>query len=580
MADQMTDAELAAGLPPPEQRPAQRLGIPPALPTPSEGVPTGNTPPGLERLGGMLSMLDALRQKKTITDEEYRLFVKDAIAANIATPALAPRPAVTGQEGQGARFERFLMDEAEHRRKPWKTRRQNVLDRFYAGGETSTEEFRECFESLAERGKLSPYDILVCHYLLYVDDVEMGRMMLLGLLLTTDRSDIVETHNWNMHSLMTATQQEGRGKPIPSLKPLFPPWAQQRLNEEAFAAARGGLQGGDAGPTPAVRGKSYSDLYLLDDQIMEGGAYSEAVYDHNGQQVAAISMNETEARLECILRAIEELKASVQGRGQGTRRQTHLTLAAQQALHVLGLELSENPWWTIAAVRQPTYMDDQYDVIIYTDASAGGWGAIAYHPQTGHTTTYQQRWGHDTHPRSEWRRYNPAVDSSPSGFFTAKHSAHAEPRAAQLIFQQLVREDKLKDGDRVALVTDHEAIVHAQKHLNGFGGIGRGDHINYLYKYTHDLLYNCGIDVTFFYIDGPRKPADSLSRNFGVYDGRDTAVVTRDVQGLGVPTPTLDNTYSPLCENRGIKGQRFPTTLKPTVFSDTHTHTHTQTRDV
>jgi len=233
----------------------------------------------------------------------------------------------------------------------------------------------------------------------------------------------------------------------------------------------------------------------------------------------------------------------------------HLTLAAQQALHVLGLELSENPWWTIAAVRQPTYMDDQYDVIIYTDASAGGWGAIAYHPQTGHTTTYQQRWGHDTHPRSEWRRYNPAVDSSPSGFFTAKHSAHAEPRAAQLILQQLVREDKLKDGDRVALVTDHEAIVHAQKHLNGFGGIGRGDHINYLYKYTYDLLYNCGIDVTFFYIDGPRKPAGSLSRNFGVYDGRDTAVVTRDVQGLGVPT--LENTYSPLCENRGIKGQRF-----------------------
>jgi len=133
------------------------------------------------------------------------------------------------------------MDEAEHRRKPWKTRCQNVLGTFHAdgaGAKTTTEELRECFESLAERGKLCPYDILVCHYLLYADDWEAARIMLSRLILTTDRSERVETHNWLMHSLMTATQREGRGEVIQSLKyPLFPPRAPQRLNDEALAAA-------------------------------------------------------------------------------------------------------------------------------------------------------------------------------------------------------------------------------------------------------------------------------------------------------------------------------------------------------
>lgn len=64
-------------------------------------------------------------------------------------------------------------------------------------------------------------------------------------------------------------------------------------------------------------------------------------------------------------------------------------------------------------------------------------------------------------------------------------------------------------------MTDHEAIVRAQRKLNGYGGIGRGYALNKLYEYVYDMWFNNNIEVTFFYIAGKLNPADSLSRNFG-----------------------------------------------------------------
>eukprot|EP00796_Vickermania_ingenoplastis_P011339 gene11339-gene9212 len=161
----------------------------------------------------------------------------------------------------------------------------------------------------------------------------------------------------------------------------------------------------------------------------------------------------------------------------------------------LGEALYQNDWWRIADERHPTYDEAYYDAIVFTDASYAGWGAIARNRAEGTVTTYQQKWGVVFQP------------------FNAQHSAHAEPRAAQLALGQLVREG-LPDGARVALVTERS---HRPRSEAGerFRRNRKGYSLNKLFEYVHDLWYRNGIEVTFFQISGPSNPADTLSRAFG-----------------------------------------------------------------
>jgi len=222
----------------------------------------------------------------------------------------------------------------------------------------------------------------------------------------------------------------------------------------------------------------------------------------------------------------------------------HLDARVHEALLDTAGTLIENAWWAIADERRPTYDDHAYDAVVYTDASYGGWGAIAQHQADGHTTTYQQRWVHDVLCGVPLPPRAPA-HSRHVGYLNARHSAHAEPRTAQLVLRQLVAEG-LPDGSRVALVTDHFPIAHAQQRLNGFGGIGRGYALNRLFEYAYDLAFHRGIEVDFFYVSGPSNPADHLSRNFGDGGGDDHGVVRGEAPGMRLPA--LSCTYCPLCE--------------------------------
>lgn len=215
----------------------------------------------------------------------------------------------------------------------------------------------------------------------------------------------------------------------------------------------------------------------------------------------------------------------------------YLDPSVHQSLLSLGGALAENIWWTIADVRMASYNDKDYDVIVYTDASASGWGAIAQSTSTGKVTTYQQQWVHNLHPDTK-------VVSTTNLHFNKKHSAHAEPRGAHIALRQLVKEG-LPDGSKVAIVTDHFPIAHAQKRLNGYGGIGRGYALNKLYEYSYDLLYKRKIQVVFFYLTGRCNPADELSRNFGVKAAA-WEIVRHQVGDMGLPP--LSHTRSPLCD--------------------------------
>lgn len=203
----------------------------------------------------------------------------------------------------------------------------------------------------------------------------------------------------------------------------------------------------------------------------------------------------------------------------------------------IGTTLCTNEWWTIADERKPTYNDHDYDFICYTDASAAGWGAIVQDTRQKIIKTYQQKWIPDFHAEEQQR-------TSTQPRFNARHSAHAEPRAVHILLKQLIKAG-LPDGSKVAVVTDHFPIAHAQKRLNGYGGIGRGYALNKLFEYSYDLLFQRKIQIIYFYLTGKLNPADQLSRHFGgtITDFR---IIVKDADDMGLPP--LCGARSPLCD--------------------------------
>ena len=106
-------------------------------------------------------------------------------------------------------------------------------------------------------------------------------------------------------------------------------------------------------------------------------------------------------------------------------------------------------------------------------------------------------------------------------------------------------DNDLPNGIKLAVVTDHLAIVCAQKKLNGYGGISRGYSLNRLYEYVYDLSYDKGIDVTFFFLKGQLNSADSISRHFGGL-GEEDNIVVQPASDMGLPS--LEGIWYPLCE--------------------------------
>ncbi|MDD9341215.1 MAG: hypothetical protein PV362_16540 [Providencia heimbachae] len=192
----------------------------------------------------------------------------------------------------------------------------------------------------------------------------------------------------------------------------------------------------------------------------------------------------TPARAFLLLRAYRGACRKISRGKDWDEEMQYINLQDRGAMKTIGTHLVLPTGWQITDGRRPTCEDCGYDVIVFTDASSAGWGAVAWWSVQLRIKTYQQRWVHDLHiTEGCCAAENPAP---PAGHFQARHSAHAEPRGARMLLQQLVKEG-LRDGARVAFVTDHSPIVHAQKRLNGFGGIWRVHALNRLYEYTCDI---------------------------------------------------------------------------------------------
>ncbi|CAD2214073.1 hypothetical protein, conserved [Angomonas deanei] len=220
----------------------------------------------------------------------------------------------------------------------------------------------------------------------------------------------------------------------------------------------------------------------------------------------------------------------------------HVAPSVQEELRRVIDLLSRNEYARVSDKMQVTYDENAYDFIVYTDASGAGWGAIVHDTQTGETTGLQKAWVDELVVNPY---YGPRGDERTT-WFNRKHSAHAEPSYIVEVLQYLIETRVLTTGKRVAVVTDHEAIVAAQRKLNGFGGIGRGYTLNRLFELTYNMLYTEGILVVYFYIAGPQNPADTLSR---VFHHHNSFGEIRTLDASGLRLPSLKETFCQLAED-------------------------------
>jgi hypothetical protein len=209
--------------------------------------------------------------------------------------------------------------------------------------------------------------------------------------------------------------------------------------------------------------------------------------------------------------------------------------AAREQLMQIGQVITTNAPARISRPHRPTYEDGDYTDIIFTDASASGWAAT-HRAADGSQTLYQQQWINSL--SGNGRCDHTSGESTDT--WTAKFSAHAEPGAILAILQHLDRLGRL--GKKIAIVSDHFPIEHAQRGSNGFGGIGRGQALNRLYEF----VYSREAETTFFFISGKLNPVDEPSRNFGaeLADGR-----IRECSDANTRIPPLQTCFSHLCES-------------------------------
>ena len=154
--------------------------------------------------------------------------------------------------------------------------------------------------------------------------------------------------------------------------------------------------------------------------------------------------------------------------------------------------LLHHPKTRAAQLAEMTYDDNAYDVIMMTDASKEGWGAIVT------STTSKEKWIVQRKWTKEEKSY-------------CRHSAAAEPKGAEECIRWWLEKTSGKPG-KVALVSDHHAIMNAQRNpKTGYGGVGYGLELNRLYQTANECT---GVSaVHFFYVPGESNLADALSRN-------------------------------------------------------------------
>ena len=165
----------------------------------------------------------------------------------------------------------------------------------------------------------------------------------------------------------------------------------------------------------------------------------------------------------------------------------------------------------------PSYDNEVYETLGIVDSSGQGWATYANIGDKVFEVTEGWQVGDESF-----------VD----------HSASSEPQGVLRALAWIL--PRTSPTGRVAIVTDHSAIVWAQnKWESDFGGVGRGLHLNSLYRFVG------GRRVDFFFVPGNRNIVDGPSRRVSRYEKISWRVVS-------LQFPRLAEFFHPYLTKRAI----------------------------
>lgn len=188
-------------------------------------------------------------------------------------------------------------EEAQKQLYPWYTQkllaenRQAEIAGHYAEP-GHWDKLKESFLVNARNKELPALNVLIGHYLMYADDLEASRYILMYMLTNFTSQECVETHNWYVASLWDKGTLTSRGEQLAELPyPLFPAPMNELNSKLIRAQQRASSKMVGAGEDPV--GEFYKKP---EDNVLHGGSYI-PVYDAQGTQVGVGDLAELEAQL-------------------------------------------------------------------------------------------------------------------------------------------------------------------------------------------------------------------------------------------------------------------------------------------
>jgi len=168
---------------------------------------------------------------------------------------------------------------------------------------------------------------------------------------------------------------------------------------------------------------------------------------------------------------------------------TKVTPAMLNAFCKISGPLIENLPVSPRPPSSPSFRNSDYDATIIVDASSTGYGAII----SINGEIFELRGG--------WQG-------------EIRHSAWSEPIGALEALRWTRK--RLGRHARIAIVTDHIALAHAQRRPgSGNGGFSTAYHLNNFYAELYKDILD---DADIFYVEGHLNPSDSLSRSNRIGD--------------------------------------------------------------
>lgn len=236
---------------------------------------------------------------------------------------------------------KHLAEANRHTIEPWRVEFDASTARWVAAqsgatGKTQKEELleaREKFFVKARSRSLSIEEAMMGSYLCLLDDTVVCRRLMYHLLFEVSTEERITQHNWFMLNEYADAERAGIAKKVSQLRvPLFPPIGQLKALNEQILAEKGLLVGGGEDDRQAAL--AINKFYRASTDL-RGGDYYEAVINEKGEQVSAVRMAGTDARLNHINNEVAALRSDIgrinaslsrpaaqtaAGRGRGTGR--------------------------------------------------------------------------------------------------------------------------------------------------------------------------------------------------------------------------------------------------------------------